>query len=81
MYQGGFGEKKHKNKKEEDWQQLLAQVPILKKNSHFKSLILTLEKPLASLPKWTADLHSEAQHGNLKMDPQPAPAHLQISLF
>ena len=31
---GGFGEKKQKEKKtkKEDWQQLLAQVPIFKKN-------------------------------------------------
>ena len=28
----GFGEKKQKEKKKEDWQQLLAQVPIFKKN-------------------------------------------------
>ena len=31
---GGFGEKTQKGKKkEEDWQQLLAQVPIFKKNN------------------------------------------------
>ena len=28
---GGFGEKKQEKKKKEDWQQLLAQVPIFKK--------------------------------------------------
>ena len=28
---GGFGEKKKEKKKNEDWQQLLAEVPILKK--------------------------------------------------
>ena len=31
MYCGGFGEKKKEKKKKEDWQQLLAQVPIFKK--------------------------------------------------
>ena len=35
---GGFGEKKQEKKKE-DWQQLLAQVPIFKKKSKKKKLI------------------------------------------
>ena len=35
MYQGGFGEIKQK-KKEKDWRQLLAQVPIFKKKKKEK---------------------------------------------
>ena len=37
---GGLGEKKQKKKKKEDWQQLLAQVPIFKKKKACKSCYL-----------------------------------------
>ena len=36
---GGFGEKKQKERKEEDWQQLSAQVPIFKEKHYTISLI------------------------------------------
>ena len=37
---GGLGEKKQRGKRKEDWQQLLAQVPIFKKSQTF--IIITV---------------------------------------
>ena len=46
MYWGGFGKKKKEREKEEDWQLLLAQVPIFKKKKIRKTFQIKKKKNL-----------------------------------
>ena len=51
---GGFREKEKKRKKKEDWQQMLAQVPILKKEKKINYRLVLCKKPRkASLERLT----------------------------